>query len=108
MSKSSTVPILLLVLLLSAGCRTEWVQLTPEGERVSLATPAEVTGCQRLGATTVNAVDSIGSIPRSARQLQDELVRLARNEAGDMEGDRIVPESTIQDGRQSFGVHRCR
>ncbi|MEX1197606.1 MAG: DUF4156 domain-containing protein [Pseudohongiellaceae bacterium] len=90
-----------------AGCRTEWVQLTPEGEQVSLATPSEVSECRRLGSTTVNGADSIGFMQRSARQLQNELVRLARNEAGLMEGNRVVPESTIEDGRQTFGVHRC-
>lgn len=97
----------LLVAASLAGCRTEWVQLTPEGEQVSLATPAEVADCRRLGRATVNAADSIAFVQRSARQLQNELVRLARNEAGIMDGDRIVAESTIEDGRQTFGVHRC-
>lgn len=105
---SKTIIIATLLLAASlAGCRTEWVQLTPEGEQVSLAAPAEVADCRRLGTATVNAADSIGFVQRSARQLQDELVRLARNEAGMMEGNRIVPESTIADGRQTFGVHRC-
>lgn len=106
----SSTHIAIATLLLSAslaGCRTEWVQLTPEGEQVSLASPAEVADCRRLGSTSVNAADSIGFVQRSARQLQDELVRLARNEAGLMEGNRIVPESTIEEGRQTFGVHRC-
>lgn len=89
------------------ACRTEWVQLIPEGEQVSLATPAEVAECRRLGSTTVNGTDSIAFVQRSARQLQEELVRLARNEAGLMDGNRIVPESTIVDGRQTFGVHKC-
>lgn len=106
----SSKHIVFATLLLSAsltGCRTEWVQLTPEGEQVSLASPAEVAECRRLGTTTVNAADSIAFVQRSARQLQNELVRLARNEAGMMEGNRIVPESTIVEGRQTFGVHRC-
>ncbi|MGM0632868.1 MAG: DUF4156 domain-containing protein [Pseudomonadota bacterium] len=99
---------MILPTLLLAGCRTEWVQLTPEGEAVTLATSADVDECQRIGASTVNALDSIGFVQRSARQLQNELVRLARNEAGDMGGDHIVPESVITDGRQSFGVYRCQ
>jgi len=100
-----TIP---LAALLLAGCRTEWVQLTPEGEQVSLATPTEVADCQRLGIARVSALDSIGFLPRSVGQLQDELIRLARNEAGDMEGNRIVPETPIDEGRQTFGVHRCQ
>lgn len=105
-SKHIAIATLLLAASLT-GCRTEWVQLTPEGEQVSLATPSEVADCRRLGRATVNAADSVGFLQRSARQLQNELVRLARNEAGLMEGNRIVAESTIEDGRQTFGVHRC-
>lgn len=108
MSRRHIVLTTLLLAASLAGCRTEWVQLTPEGEQVSLASPSEVADCRRLGRTTVNAADSIGFMQRSARQLQNELVRLARNEAGMMDGNRIVPESTIEKGRQTFGVHRCQ
>lgn len=96
-------------LLLAAitGCRTEWVQLTDAGEQVSVALPAEVTDCERVGNASVNSRDVIGFIPRSARELQNELVRLARNEAADIGGNRIVAESIIRDGRQSFGVYDC-
>lgn len=94
-------------LLLLAGCGNSWVQLTPEGQRVTLATPAQVTNCGRVGVANVQAIDNIGFVQRSARQLQEELVSLARNEAGMMGGNRVVPESTISDGRQSFGVFHC-
>ena len=97
---------LLPVLILSA-CRTEWVQLSPAGEAVSLATASEVTDCHRRGAATVNALDSIGFVGRNAETLQRELVRLARNEAGEAGGNRVVPESTISEGRQTFGIYHC-
>lgn len=98
--------VLLPVLALSA-CRTEWVQLSPEGEAVSLATASEVADCRRLGSATVNALDSIGFVGRNAETLQRELVRLARNEAGEADGNRVIPESTIAEGRQTFGIYRC-
>jgi hypothetical protein len=93
--------------LLLSGCGNSWVQLTPEGRTVTLATPAQVTNCGRVGVANVNAIDNIGFVQRSARQLQEELVSLARNEAGMMGGNRVVPESTISNGRQSFGVFHC-
>jgi hypothetical protein len=46
-------------------------------------------------------------VERGGERLQDELIRLARNEAGDLGGNVIVPESVIEEGRQSFGVYRC-
>jgi len=93
--------------LLFAACRTEWVQLTPEGQGVRVATPTEVANCTRAGTANVSALGSIGFVQRSARQLQDELIRLARNEAGDMQANRIVAESPIDEGRQTFGIYRC-
>jgi hypothetical protein len=36
------------------------------------------------------------------------LVALARNEAALMGGDTVVAESPVKDGRQLFGVYRCR
>lgn len=93
--------------LLLVACGNSWVQLTPQGQQVQLATTAQISNCQRAGTANVNAADSIGFVQRSARQLQEELVTLARNEAGNIGGNRVVPESTINDGRQTFGIFRC-
>ena len=99
--------ILAAITLLLTACGNSWVQLSPEGERVSLATAAEIGNCQRIGVANVNALDSIGFVNRGANRLQEELVSLARNEAGDINGNRVVPESTINEGRQTFGIYRC-
>ena len=78
-----------------------------QGVRIEPVQRIDEAGCQRAGTANVNAADSIGFVQRSARQLQEELVNLARNEAGNMGGNRVVPESTINDGRQTFGIFRC-
>jgi len=96
----------LLALLVSA-CGNSWVQLTPAGEQVSLATAAQIANCKRIGVANVNALDSIGFVNRGANRLQEELVDLARNEAGEAGGNRVVPESTITEGRQTFGIYQC-
>ncbi|MBL4573298.1 MAG: DUF4156 domain-containing protein, partial [Gammaproteobacteria bacterium] len=40
-------------------------------------------------------------------RLQEELLTLARNEAGRMGGNTVVPESLIDGGEQDFGVYNC-
>jgi hypothetical protein len=95
------------VLLTLAACGNSWVQVTPEGRNVQVATAAQVGGCTRVGTANVNALDNIGFVQRGANRLQEELVSLARNEGGRLGGNRVVPESTINDGRQTFGVYRC-
>lgn len=95
------------LLMTLAACGNTWVQITPEGRNVQLATAAQVGGCTRVGTANVNALDNIGFVQRGANRLQEELVDLARNEGGRLGGNRVVPESTIDEGRQTFGVYRC-
>lgn len=105
--RHSRLPVLGAAALILVACSNSWVQVTPEGERVSLATAADIGNCRRIGVANVNAIDSIGFVNRGASRLQDELVNLARNEAGEAGGNRVVPESTINEGRQTFGIYQC-
>jgi hypothetical protein len=105
MTKGLTFALLPLALL-SCGA-SNWVQLTSAGRQVTLAVPSQVTNCIRVGTSRASALNRVGFIQRGNEKLQEELVTLARNEAGDMGGNRVVAESTIVDGTQSFGVYRC-
>lgn len=93
---------------LMLGCgASNWVQLTGPAQQVSLALPAQVTNCRRVGTSTANALDKVAFLQRGSQKLQEELVTLARNEAADMGGNRVVAESVITEGRQTFGVFSC-
>ena len=87
-----------------SGCT--WVQLTSEAEDVRVASTSEISNCTRLGSANAQTLDRV-IVQRGAEQLQDELTALARNEAGRMGGNTIVPESVIDEGQQSFGVYSC-
>lgn len=93
-------------ILFTAGC-SSWVQVTSEGEGVRLGSAQEVANCQRIGQARSQTLSRVVVVERGGERLQEELIRLARNEAGDLGGNVIVPESTIEEGRQSFGVYRC-
>tara|TARA_B110000444_G_C18496337_1_gene435882 strand:- start:263 stop:577 length:315 start_codon:yes stop_codon:yes gene_type:complete len=84
-----------------------WVQLTSEGENVSLAEFNSIDNCVRIGSVTSKTLGSIAKIERGGGRLQDELLTLARNEAGDMGANTVVPESLIDNGQQDFGVYNC-
>jgi len=100
--------ILAIIIILAAvgGC-SNWVGLTVEGEGVRLATVAEISNCSRLGRTRSQTLDRIVGVERGAERLQEELLRLARNDAGAMGGNVIVPESLIEEGEQVFGIYSC-
>ena len=90
-----------------SGCQS-WVQLTPEGAGVELiGDAARVSSCARVGRANVQTLGKIVVVERGSQRLQDELLTLARNEAADLGGDTVVPESLIADGSQVFGVYRC-
>lgn len=98
--------ILSFIVLFVSACNS-WVQVTNEGEAVRLGTSSEVANCQRLGRAQAQTLSRVVVVERGGERLQEELTRLARNEAGDMGANVIVPESVIDEGRQSFGVYRC-
>jgi hypothetical protein len=87
------------------GCT--WVQLTAEGENVSLAGVDVIGNCERIGRATAKTLGKIVAVERGGGRLQEELLTLARNEAGRMGGNTVVPESLINDGEQDFGVYNC-
>jgi len=87
------------------GCT--WVQLSAEGENVSLAGVDRIGNCERIGRATSKTLGSIVTVERGGGRLQEELLTLARNEAGRMGGNTVVPESLIDNGEQDFGVYNC-
>jgi len=87
------------------GCT--WVQLTAEGENVSLAGVDVIGNCERIGRATAKTLGKIVALERGGGRLQEELLTLARNEAGRLGGNTVVPESLINDGEQDFGVYNC-
>lgn len=95
------------LLLATALTGCTWVSLTPEGETVTLMEASAVSRCERIGRATATTRDEVARVDRSGERIQNELLVLARNEAGSMGGNAIVPETVIQDGRQVFGVYRC-
>jgi hypothetical protein len=95
----------LLVAVFTVSCN--WVQLTSEGQRVRLASTSEVSACTRIGGTTATTTGRVWIAERGSEKVQEELITLARNEAGSMGGNTIAPEGAIEEGAQRFNVYRC-
>lgn len=90
--------------MLLSGCT--WVQLTAQGQSVSLLNQDQAGWCTRVGTTTSSTRSRV-LVQRGGEKIQEELVILARNEAGVMGGNAIVAASTIEGGRQQFIVYNC-
>lgn len=93
-----------LVVLLLSAC--SWVELTPEGEKVTVAKAAHVTNCKFAGTTTVSVKsETVGE--RDLAKVKTELETLARNEASKLKGDTVVPVTEIKKGEQTFKIYQC-
>lgn len=103
--KTGWVITVLAVLLLSA-CAT-WVKLDDGAENIRLVAADEVVNCDRLGSTNVSVRDQVGFYKPRPRQVERELANLARNSALELEGDTIVADSAVDEGRQRFSIYRC-
>lgn len=98
---------LLLVAAVLGLMACSWVKLTPQGEKVRVASEAQVTTCQKLGKTTANVADKVVGLERKEKVVKENLAALARNAAAEMGGDTVVPATPIIDGTQSYNVYRC-
>jgi len=88
-----------------AGCT--WVETTPEGSRVRIVPMDRVADCTRLGKVTVYTKAEIAGVDRSTSKIEQELEALARNEAANMNGDTIVADTAVTEGRRTYQVYRC-
>ena len=65
------------------GACSSWVQVTSAGRMVSVAMPAEVTNCTRIGSSSANALSRVAFIQRGSEKLQEELINLAKQISAD-------------------------
>ena len=101
-----TFPVAFLLCLIALhGCT--WVKPSQEGAMVSIASQNDITGCQKLGSTTVSLLSKVAGIKRSSKKVAHELATLGRNAAAEMGGDTAVAVSEVSNGEQTFDVYIC-
>ncbi len=103
-----SIRILAALVLLAALPACTWVKATEAGAQVVVSDGAGVNNCERKGEVEAALKSRVAGFERNATKVAGELETLARNEAAKMGGDTIVAESTVRDGKQTFGVYRCR
>ncbi len=98
--------LLLALATLTTACT--WVKPTARSHEVVLLNQDQIVNCVKKGSTTSKTVSKIAIVPRNNDKIFSELVMLAKNEAAILGGDSIVAEGRMEEGRQTFGVYRCR
>lgn len=98
--------VILAVICLSTACT--WVKVDEDGSKVAVTSIDRVAGCEKVQNVHVKVKSNLGPVDRNSEKVATELATLARNEASSFGGDTVVPTSTVDNGRQSFGVYKCK
>ncbi len=99
---------ILLVTTLSLGLGAcSWVEVTPGGNTVLLATDSsQIAHCKLIGTVDASVMNRL-FFSRDRTQVASELADLARNRAAEMGGDTITAANAIDEGKQRFNVYNC-
>ncbi|GIX31423.1 MAG: hypothetical protein KatS3mg124_1895 [Porticoccaceae bacterium] len=83
-----------------------FVKVSEAGKRVQMRTSAEVQHCKRLGTVSSSVVDRILFIPRNRQKVQEDLDKLARDQAVIMGANTLVHVAT-RDGVADYIAYQC-
>lgn len=91
-----------------SGCASSMIGERVGADQVVLAKDTEVTKCKSLGRSTLSVLSSLGPITRSAEAVEENLLQMARNEAIDRGGDTVVKGNSLEYGKRSYEVFKCK
>lgn len=106
-TKKLFIPLALSALLLG-GCSSTMIGERLGADQVVLADATQVSKCKSLGRTTLSVLSSLGPITRSAEAVEDNLLQMARNEAVDKGGDTVVKGTSMEYGKRSYEIFKCK
>jgi hypothetical protein len=90
------------------GCASSMIGERVGADQVVLAKDTDVAKCKSLGRSTLSVLSSLGPITRSAEAVEDNLLQMARNEAIDKGGDTVVKGNSLEYGKRSYEVFKCK
>tara|TARA_B100001115_G_C15606349_1_gene290570 strand:+ start:61 stop:558 length:498 start_codon:yes stop_codon:yes gene_type:complete len=84
-----------------------WVDLNPAAEDILVLKPFQTKQCEQVRRTTSQVLDKIWFVNRNQEKMAEELATLARNTAAELGGNAVVPDSEIEEGKQTFIILNC-
>lgn len=85
-----------------------WVELTENGNEVTLVKPFNVKNCVKLASTQTSTKHQVGIFTRSEETVTNELISIAKNRAAELGGDSIVSVKPLTEGSMGFDVYKCK
>ena len=85
-----------------------WVELTNQGNEVTLVKSFNVKNCVKLASTQSSVKHQVGIFTRNEETVTEELISIARNRAAEMGGDSIVAVKPLVEGSMGFDIYKCK
>jgi hypothetical protein len=97
-----------LMFITLAGCASRMIGERVGSDQIVLAEPASVAQCQSKGKVNVSVMSEVAFYTRSAESVEANLLQMARNAAIDTGGDTVVKGPSMEYGKRSFEVFKCK
>jgi len=105
----SVIAVMLSLIVGLSGCASSMIKVREGSDRVSLADADQVANCQFISKTTVSVLATVGVLmTRSEKEVEANLLQLARNDAVDDGADTLVKGESPELGKRTFSIYKCR
>jgi hypothetical protein len=99
---------LLVLSLVLGGCASRMIGERIGSDQIALAESAQVAKCQSKGKVNVSVMSEVAFYTRSAESVEANLLQMARNAAIDNGGDTVVKGTSLEYGKRTFEVYKCK
>mgnify|MGYP000026391136 CR=1 FL=1 len=91
--------------LLMTGC-AKYVDINPGSDEILLVTKKPV-GCISKGTVDVTALAEIAYVERSEKNINKDLLQLAKNSAIKVKANTIIKSNSPKPGEATFSMYKC-
>lgn len=95
------------VVTVLSACSNALIDKRVGADLVKVADANQVANCQFKSKVTINVLSKVGFINRSSDNVEENLLKMARNEAIDAHGDTVVKGERADVGTQTFSIYKC-
>jgi hypothetical protein len=104
----AVVAVLVPLMASLGGCASKLIGTREGADKVTVADASQVASCQSKGKINANVISEVGFITRSAESVEANLLQMARNGAVDNGGDTVVKGNSVEYGKRTFDIFKCR
>lgn len=90
------------------GCASRMIGERIGADQIDLAEAGQVSKCQPKGKVNVSVLSEVAFYTRSADAVEANLLQMARNSAIDNGGDTVVKGTSLEYGKRSFDIYKCK